>query len=399
MLVKKFPHCDNNVRINVFKYPYAENDKGGMILKCEECSELSYCSVTNPIETGVLKGAEKIQTWDNDVVSKDEFILKFPNIKELKNGLVVIGDLNQRHYEFDFRKPHIYYCSNCREEIESAAYAALFVESADIVCQYDSLMGYILSNGGQECEDLVLELEVKCDCDKTFVTYWHKKFVADGKKINPIVDLYLVGTDMPVLTNCIDGVMSKNDCKRILEKFVIRWNAIYPRLLIVTPFVGHQWLSQELIIELWDWIKNFLDPQKTSLITRKATFDKYKKACEEKGISLDILDSYDLNNAIIKGFTKKQDFHSKIYVGYSSDHVEMLLGSFNLMDGPSVENLSFKHSDYDLFMNKFINPMKIPIVQAESLDSDWLRIFKKEDQWSAGRIESSKILNVIMKYL
>ncbi len=93
MLVKKCPHCDNNVRINVFKYPYVENDKGGIILKCEECRELSYCSVTNPFETRVLKGAEKLETWDNDVNSKEEFILKFPNIKELKNGLVVIGDL------------------------------------------------------------------------------------------------------------------------------------------------------------------------------------------------------------------------------------------------------------------------------------------------------------------
>ncbi len=70
-------------------------------------------------------------------------------------------------------------------------------------------MNYILANSRHECDDLVVELEVKCDCDKTFVTYWHKNFVADGKKINPISDLYLVGTDMPVLTNCIDGVMSK----------------------------------------------------------------------------------------------------------------------------------------------------------------------------------------------
>lgn len=398
MLVKKCPYCGNNIRINVTKFPYV-NDKGGIIFKCEECSELSYCSVINPIETRVLKGAEKIDTWDNDVISKDEFILKFPNIKELKKGLVVIGDLNQRHYEFDFRKPHIYYCSNCREEIESAAYAALFVESKDIAYQYDSLMNYILANSRHECDDLVVELEVKCDCDKTFVTYWHKKFTPDSKKINPMSDLYLVGTDMPVIINFIDGVMSKNDCKRILEKFVIRWNAIYPRLLIVTPFVGHQWLSQEEIIELWDWIKNFLDPQKSSLVTRAATFNKYKKACEEKGISLDILDSYDLNNAIIQDYTKKQDFHSKIYVGYSSDRVEILMGSFNLMNGPSVENLSFKHCDYDLFTNRFINPMKIPVVHADSLNSDWLRILKKEDQWSAGRIESSKILNVIMNYL
>ena len=157
-------------------------------------------------------------------------------------------------------------------------------------------------------------------------------------------------------------------------------------------------MSQEEVIELWEWIKNFLDPSKSSLVTRTATYNKYKKACEEKGISLEILDKYGLNNSIIQDFTKKQDFHSKIYVGYSSENAEMLVGSFNLMDGPSVENISFKPADYNTFMNKFINPMNIPIVNADSIETSWLRIFKQENTWSSNTIKSSNVLSNIMNY-
>jgi hypothetical protein len=375
------------------------NDNGGIVVECEKCKRNSFCETINPVETGISKGGRKIDTWDIDITSKDETISKYSDIKELTDGVLVIGDLEVREYEFNFNTPHIYHCSNCGNEIESVARNTLGKESPKIAKQYDSLMNYILANHRQQCDNLIVEVTSKCNCTNIFVSYWHKKFIADNKQIDPEKDLFLVGTDMPINSSSIDGIMSKNDCKRILEKFIIRWNAIYPRLLIVTPFVGHQWLSQEEIIELWDWIKNFLDPDKSSLVTRTATYNKYKTACEEKGVSLEILEKYGLNNSIIQEFTKKQDFHAKIYVGYSSENTEMLLGSFNLMDGPSVENISFKSTDYNAFLNKFVTPMHIPVVNPNAIESDWLRIYKNNDEeWCANRIKSSDILTKIMRY-
>ncbi len=398
MIVKKCVYCNNNIRIHPVKFPIS-NDRGGIVLECDVCNNLSFFETINPAETGISKGGRKIDTWDIDITSKDTALSKYSDIKELAEGILVVGDLEVREYKFHFHSPHIYHCSNCGNEIESAAKAALNNESTNIVKQYDCLMNYILANHQQQCNNLIVEVSAKCSCNQSFVSYWHKKFFADNKKINLQEDLFLIGTDLPIKASTIDGIMSKNDCKRILEKFIIRWNAIYPRLLIVTPFVGHQWLSQEEIIELWDWMKNFLDPKKSSLVTRTATYNKYKKACKEKGVSLEVLERYGLNNSIIQEFTKKQDFHAKIYVGYSLENAEMLLGSFNLMNGPSVENISFKSTSYNTFTNKFATPMNIQVVNPDPIESDWLRIFKTDkDGWSAYTIKSADILNKLMIY-
>lgn len=398
MIIKKCPYCDNNIRLHPVKFPVI-NDNGGIIIECENCKKLSFCETINPAELGISKGGRKIDIWNIDGISKENFISKYENIKELTDGILVIGDLEVRKYEFNFDLPHIYHCSVCGVEIESVAKNALISETQNIVRQYNSLMNYILANHRGQCDNLVVEINAECKCGKLFTSYWHKKFIPDDKKINPKKDLYLIGTDLPINTSSIDGILSKNDCKRILEKFIIRWNAIYPKLLIVTPFVRHQWLSQEEIIELWDWIKNFLDQEKTSLVTRTATYNKYKKACEEKGISIDLLEKYGLNNSILQDFTKKQDFHAKIYLGYSAQNTEILLGSFNLMDGPSVENISFKSTNYDTLNDKFIAPMKIKLDEPQIIEPNWLRIFKKDNgEWINFEISSEKILKIIMTY-
>lgn len=167
----------------------------------------------------------------------------------------------------------------------------------------------------------------------------------------------------------------------------------------MTPFVGHQWMSKEEIIELWDWLKNYVDPKKTTLVTRTATFNKYKKACEDKGISIDLLDNFGINNPVIQDFTKKQDFHAKIYVGYSDVHSEILMGSFNLMNGPSMENISFLPSKYDNFTDNFISPMKITIAEPGNIESNWSHIFINENnEWISYDIGSNVILDKIMKY-
>jgi len=398
MIVKKCSQCDNNIRIHPVKFPVV-NDNGGFIVKCNECKKNSFFETINPDETYISKGGEKIDTWDIDITTKENALTKYPDIKKLREGVWVIGDLEEREYEFNFNSPHIYHCLKCGNEVESTAKSALDNKAAIIIKQYDNLMNYVLANH-RACQDnLIIEISAECKCNYRFVSFWHKKFTADNKSINPQKDLFLIGTDMPIKSSYIDGIMSKNDCKRILEKFIIRWNAIYPRLLIVTPFVGHQWLSKGEVIELWDWIKNFLDPEKSSLVTRTATYNKYKKACEEKGVSLEVLEKYGLNNNIIQEFTKKQDFHAKIYVGYSLDNTEILLGSFNLMDGPSVENITFKSTNYKTFTDKFVSPMNIPIFPPTSIEEQWLRIFENDkNQCSAFYIKSTDILNKIMRY-
>lgn len=397
MKIKKCSNCSNNIRIHTVKFPVI-NDFGGIIVKCDNCDFISFLATINPDELSISLGATKIDTWDNFATNKEDFLTKYPNANELELGVEVIGDYQSREYTFDFNSPHLYHCEKCNKEVETALENQLKLKSSKITESFNNLMNFILANDAWERENLVIEIQSKCDCGNQFISYWYYKYILNGEPID-FEKVCLIGTNMSMLSEKIDGISSKNDCIKLLEKLIIRWNAIYPRLLIVTPFVGHQWMSKLELIELWDWLKNYVDPTKTTLVTRTATFNKYKKACEEKGISLDLLNDYGLNNPVIKDFTRKQDFHAKIYFGYSENNAELLTGSFNLLKGPSMENISFKSLNYKNLLDKYLDPMNIKISSPEKLEKRWSHIKEKgNNEWISLDIESKEILDMIMKY-
>lgn len=391
MIIKKCPNrkCNNNIRISEVRFPVI-NDFGGILVKCDKCAQLAYTLSINPVETAILSGAEKIEVWDDEIHNKEKFLENYSNALELEPGILVKGDFESREYKFNFSEPHIYFCSQCGSEVETSAKSALDREKELICSEFDNLMNFVLANSGFDHDDLLIEAEGDCACGKRFTSYWHYNFVANKSPLD-VDKLNFIGTDMPINSQYIDGIMSKNSCKTILEKFILRWNSIYPKSLIVTPFVGHQFLTKEDTIELWDWIKNFLDPKKSTLVTRTATYRKYVKACMDSGIDVSLLENYGLNNPVIQDFTKKQDFHAKIYVGYSEYEAEILMGSFNLMNGPSVENIAYKKMDYSLFNKKFIAPMKISLDEPGKTENTWLHMKKKEDQWIGWTVDVTNI--------
>ncbi len=397
MKIKKCPYCKNNIRLHEIKFPYV-NDYGGIVVKCSECDKVSFSNVKNPAESSISLGGIKIDTWDREVIKNEDFLLEYPDILEMDAGVLVIGDYKAREYNFDFSAANIYYCKSCKKEVETTSKDCLDINSETISSSYKNLMNFILANDGWARDNLVIEVNCECACGQKFTSFWHQNYILDGNPLD-YDKLFLIGTDMPLSSNDIDGIMSKNNCIKTLEKFIIRWNAIFSRLLIVTPFIGHQWMSQIEVIELWDWIKNYVDPNKSTLVTRTATFNKYKKACEEKGISLELLEDFGISNALITEFTRKQDFHAKIYVGYSKSNSEILLGSFNLMNGPSMENISLKHSDYHQFLNKFISPMNINISEPNEIEKNWSHIYQDENnEWKTDDIKSEKILSRLLNY-
>lgn len=189
----------------------------------------------------------------------------------------------------------------------------------------------------------------------------------------------MFGTNFKIDSLDLDRICAKTECIEILEKFLVRWNFIYPKVLIATPFVGHQWMKDEDLLKLWDWIVNNLDPLKTIFITRKATFNKYKKTFEKStGISLEFLEDYDLDSKVISNYTSKQDFHAKIFAGLSQEAAEVLSGSFNLLKGKSVENLAYNKYEGTTFMQNFIAKMNLP-VELDKLQESACLIIEKDN--------------------
>lgn len=398
MEIKQCPNCNNNIRLHPIKFP-AINDFGGVVVKCKQCSEFSYFNTINPDELSISLGAYKIDTWDKETISEQDFIKKYPNIKELKVGLIVVGDFEKREYSFNFKSDYIYFCKSCGKEVETISNIQLLSKRNEITSTYSNLINYILANSSLERENLIIEIKCECNCKQSFTSFWSMKYELNNKQPLNFNKLMLIGTDMPLKSDYINGIKSKSSCINILEKFIIRWNTVFSKLLIVTPFVGHQWMSKEQLIELWDWMKNYVNPEKTTLVTRTATFNKYKKACADYGISLDLLNTFGINNPVITDFTRKTDFHAKVYVGYSTDKSEIIMGSFNLLNGPSMENISFNQIEYSKFIEKFISPMKIKIDKPKRHEKYWSHIYQdNKNKWISYEIESNKILEKIMKY-
>ena len=222
-------------------------------------------------------------------------------------------------------------------------------------------MNYVLANRTPDYDDLIIKTKSKCHCGNKVTFYFHTSFKANGALTPNYQEMAIVDTSIGIMIDKIDGIYSKTECIRILEKFLLRWSGLMNKIFIVTPFVGHQWMNDEQLIGLWEWMKNYTNQTKTTLITRTATINKYKKACKEKSIDIDLLSFYGINNPVIEEMTKKQDFHAKVYIGVNQERAEVLSGSFNLLEGKSVENLSFKRMIIENLMSQYINPMKIGI--------------------------------------
>lgn len=382
--------CKNNIRLNIVHFSGGINDHGGMIVECEKCNKNSYYQCENPAESDIVLGGRKIDSWDNEIEDQDDFVKKtYHEIRKAANSLKIVGELPKRSFTFNYNAPHVYFCNKCGHEIESLANNDFNLKRAKIEIEFRNMMNYILANRVPDIEDLYITTKGKCNCGHDIILVYHTKFKPNGNLTPNYSELSFIDTSDSIISQNIDGVASKSDCISVLEKFLLRWSGLMNKIIIATPFVGHQWMQDEELIELWDWIKNYSDQSKTVLITRTAAINKYKKVCKEKAIDIDFLSFYGINDRLIEEMTKKQDFHAKIYIGANDKFAEVLSGSFNLLRGNSVENISFSKMSLENTISKFIDPMNIGFSfdDFKTKQRFALKIQEKEDGFSSQFIE------------
>jgi hypothetical protein len=357
-----------------------DNDFGGMIVNCDKCKKNSYIKIKNPAETYIRDGGSKIEYWDNEIIADEQILNQYIGIKQLEQGIIVNGEINKREISFNVNATNIYHCYNCETNIEELTYNTLIKNADKIIGQYNNIMGAYYK-GYTNGEYVIVKLPITCTCKYEDEAFLYTNF-SNGNFFtkNGVEELLLIGTKNTIESTNLDRIYSKSECIEMLEKFIFRWNFLFPKILIATPFVGHQWMKEDQLLELWDWLLNTLDPQKTIFITRRATFNKYKKTFENKnGITLKFLGDYDLDNKVISNFTSKQDFHAKIFAGISSEKTEVLAGSFNLLKGKSFENLSYNTYSETVFQNNFISKLNIPIEIKPLENVDCILIYQDSD--------------------
>ena len=225
---------------------------------------------------------------------------------------------------------------------------------------------------------------------KAATFFYAKEFKADCKRLN-VEELDFVATNQTIESRNINTLASKSDCLAILGKFLARWNNIADQIILVTPFIGTQYQNAEKLANEWKWLFDRADARKTRLITRKSTLTQFKKKYPDLGIDEEIWQKYDLEEKIIKGMKEKpNNFHAKFYAGFIGDKVELLSGSFNLVGGPSYEQISFEVVDKESFISKYLTPLKISL-DITSFNPPVAYFNKEEAKWVADMSRTRKI--------
>jgi len=150
---------------------------------------------------------------------------------------------------------------------------------------------------------------------------------------------------------------------------------------LVSPFIGFDYKTpkyDEQIIHYWHWLDEIIDIDKALFVTRKRALNRLKEALKHRERTYDDLKEWDALSDLLKaadeydGRKKNANksrvqtysdskFHAKFYAGIIDETVEVLMGSYNIHQGSSLENITFLRCPKNEFQHKFLDPFKIRI--------------------------------------
>lgn len=352
--------CKVPIRLSEGKFVGGVNDKGGIIIECENCKTIFPCRLKNAKDaSGVIKNGRLLEAWIDEM----------PTIFESEYGITADAiDKVHTSIVFGYEKP-------------------------SKVCWEPSLLPLFQSNGiNHEViakEQLIKNQEVitgnfkayfnlyvkgRHSAEKSFVilnyNFNGKEFKAvfakqvDSERDLNIDNLYLIYHTEINLEYEVDGIYERDQLLVFLERFLNRWRYAANEVLLVVPFIGFNYKnSEEALYELWNWLEINVDTSKTNLITRKGTFNLFKRAQDNSGIPFEELVTLGLLEPLVEKMNQRdteyfQKSHAKYYVGVYNSYVEVLSGSFNIHKGKYFENIVFKRYDKNFFKRRYLHMFK-----------------------------------------
>jgi hypothetical protein len=178
----------------------------------------------------------------------------------------------------------------------------------------------------------------------------------------------------------------------ILEKLLIRWHLTSNSIVVASPFVGHQWMKQAEKMQIWTWLLGILDPGKAAFITRGKEFTSFRSLLQEvDGLDYRVLQEYGLESKLVAADTKKQDFHAKFFIGMDDERCEVLSGSANLLNGKSIENLSFKAISPERCASRYLDKLNVQLPTPEAPSRHFVLIRQDSDKWTGNAVNGSRL--------
>lgn len=350
----------------------ALDDFGCMICECESCRGHFLIQVMNPDFSNLSRGAVKTEFFFENDARYNEAI---SSNKMISDKIHTSFNINSTSYKYDFSKHPLYMCRTCSAYLDDMAYSAA---SSNINIISDKYADYVnLSIAmlrGSDPEYAIFRMRFICTCGQTHVAFFYKNYRQE-MSVN-LDDLYLCN----VLGSCslsdtiVSGVYSKDNIMAWLYKLLYRWQILFDRIYIISPFIGHQFQSQATLTDQWMNIISRLDRKKSYIVTRYGQKKVFEKAYEgNTGVKYQTLSDLGLGSDLIDDASQKGDFHAKIYCAVRAGGYECLSGSANIVGGPSKEVVHFNEGASHLdFYSRFLNPLGLTM-QPENYNQTLVR--------------------------
>jgi hypothetical protein len=357
--------CQKPINISVGRWPGGVNDSGGWVLKCSTCDYVFSVNVKNPDDaSSVSSGATILDSWDDEIENQAEILTKHgvsDGPEHVERMLLVEHGEPEALYDLNSRP--LYRCGFCKENLEVPAYAALEAHISEVQKASSGHLNWHLAHRGGMPEAVSVWLDASCSCGAEHRVRFYREFSENvGQEAS---EFWLVDVKGGKPTLDVDGIYSRDDCIALLEKLLLRWRALHSAVILAAPFIGFNYPgARKKIPQLWNLVLKYTDPSKTSLITRKATFNLLKDTSKETEQDVEFLKSWGLLNPTVAALDEKKayfksDFHAKFYCGMSADTVEILVGSFNIHEGTYVENIHLLTYSFDEFKERYLLGMKM----------------------------------------
>lgn len=365
------PWCGAPHQYSEFTYT-AVNDDGFWLLDCQSCGAEFVIQLKNAVETRAsfhvrIRGNEPF-TGDSKLIAKDV----------IHHNL----ETDEISHIFKYNQTPLYLCRHCGANAELSAQTALKDHFEHLLDAYRAAINFGLKGSLPGVEHVVIHVAGECECRRPFTATYYVQFLTNGDMQSDEADYLLADVTTSDLANRLDGLFSKTEVMQLLEKLIIRWHLTASQLVIASPFVGHTFLKSEQKLGAFDWLFSLLDPKLSIFITRRLTKTTFKKALEEvEGLDHATLEKYGLDTKLISADLRKQDFHAKFFIGIGESSAEVLSGSANIVEGPSIENISFRSYSKDQLEDRYLSRLKLTLPPPRQRPQRFVHIFQKEGKW------------------
>ena len=371
--VANCPKCDTPHHYTELKFPMI-NDRGSWLVACRKCGQHFVFDLRNPMESH-SPDCVIVERHDDDI---NPYMGSAPRPGA---SAVYQLDMNPDRPQFDLGAFTVFKCAVSGDDLEAPAFATLgkaWQSIADV--RADAVNQMLARSRFPAVEHAVFSVELSCACGEPHTATFYHPFRLDGSEPPPLEALLLADVSGTDLTDVLTGILSKTDVMQALEKLIARWRLFNDQILLATPFVAHQWKTKAERLAIWDRLLAQLDPSRTVLMTRGATFKEYRAALIESGLDHDMLARFGLENRIVGGGKRKQDSHAKVYIGLG-ETCEVLSGSANMVKGGSMENISFQAFRRAKVETSYLKPLGVALPEPRPRLSHHLLIDCRDGEW------------------